>query len=84
MSKRLRRRLIEAAIFLLMLVVFYLFLRYLTRETTPSEESGSVPRYSAALMTDAAPTGIGYTGPIMDWTTGPWIFSPSRCSSRSS
>ena len=49
-SKRLRRRLVEVAIFLLMLVVFYLFLRYLTRETTPSENSGSVPHFSAISM----------------------------------
>ena len=38
-SKSLRRRLIEVSIFLLLLVVFYMFLRYLTRETMPAEQS---------------------------------------------
>ncbi len=44
--KTLRRRLIEVGIFLLLLVVFYLFLRYLTRETIPAEDSRSVPVFS--------------------------------------
>jgi hypothetical protein len=38
LSNRNKRRLIEAALFAAMLFVFYLFLRYITRE--PSVESG--------------------------------------------
>ena len=49
-SKRLRRRVLEIAIFLLMLVVFYLFLRYLTRETIPAGESGLAPHWSAISL----------------------------------
>jgi hypothetical protein len=43
-SKRTRRHLIEAAVFVLMLVIFLVFLRYLTREQSPASEpeSGSL------------------------------------------
>jgi len=39
--RRLRRRLLEVAVFALLLVIFLMFLRYLTRERTPASESGS-------------------------------------------
>ena len=42
-GKRLRRRLAELVIFGVMLVLFLLFLRYLTRETMPGSESGRLP-----------------------------------------
>jgi len=39
--KRLRRHLIEAAVFVVMLILFLLFLRYVTREQSPSSEPES-------------------------------------------
>ena len=41
-SRHRRRRVIEVAIFSLLLIIFLLFLRYLTREP-PTEESGQIP-----------------------------------------
>jgi hypothetical protein len=41
--KGVRRRLIEVGIFLLLLLVFYFFLRYLTRETMPAGDSRLMP-----------------------------------------
>jgi hypothetical protein len=51
-SRRLRRRLLEAVVFFLMLVVFYVLLRFLilTIETAPSKESGSAPHFDAITM----------------------------------
>jgi len=42
-GKRTRRRLVEAAIFVAMLLLFLVFLRYLTQERTPPSDSGSAP-----------------------------------------
>ncbi len=39
-GKRRRRWIIEAVIFAVLLILFLLFLRYLTREAPPSSESG--------------------------------------------
>ncbi len=39
-SKRARRRLIEVVIFGVMLILFLIFLRFLTREQAPASESG--------------------------------------------
>ena len=44
-SRRRALRLVQAVIFLLMLFVFYLFLRYLTDEKSPSPDSRA-PRWS--------------------------------------
>jgi hypothetical protein len=44
--KRLRRRMLEIAIFAGMLVIFFVFLHYLTREQAPSGDSSVYsPRY---------------------------------------
>jgi transcriptional regulator NrdR family protein len=42
-SKRARRRLVEAVIFAAMLLLFLVFLRYLTREKTPASDTGCAP-----------------------------------------
>ena len=44
LGKTLRRRLLEVAVFVVMLVIFLVFLRYLTREQSPASEpqSGSI------------------------------------------
>ncbi|HLJ46104.1 MAG TPA: hypothetical protein VKU01_08860 [Bryobacteraceae bacterium] len=49
-GKRTRRRLVELVIFGAMLVLFLLFLRYLTRETMPGPESGKFPLASQAQL----------------------------------
>ncbi|MGA3027072.1 MAG: hypothetical protein ABSF98_20125 [Bryobacteraceae bacterium] len=43
-ARRRRKHLIEAAVFGLLLIIFFLFLRYLTREP-PTEESGQIRAY---------------------------------------
>ncbi len=41
-KKRLIRRLVVISIFALAFIVFWLFLRYLTTEKSPSQDSGAV------------------------------------------
>ncbi len=41
LSRGFRRRLVEVAVFVLMLIVFLVFLRYLTREQAPAAEPES-------------------------------------------
>jgi len=48
-SKNVRRRLIEVAIFGLLLIIFLFFLRYLTRENSPAEESERIPAPQCAV-----------------------------------
>lgn len=60
-ARRRRRRLIEVAVFSLLLIIFLLFLRYMTREPVPAAESGELPHFNALGRFPFRHAGDDYT-----------------------